>query len=73
MLRPDEVVLEVGCGSGVLDRWLARYTKANRIIGVDVNRYLLREAKALARSRVLPTSSRFRKETQKPSHSRTTT
>jgi SAM-dependent methyltransferase len=48
MLRPDEVVLEVGCGSGVLDRWLARYTKANRIIGVDVNRYLLREAKALA-------------------------
>lgn len=47
--RPDEVILEVGCGSGVLDRWLARYTaQANRIIGVDVNRYLLREAAALA-------------------------
>ena len=47
--RPGEVILEVGCGSGVLDRWLARYTKqANRIIGVDVNRYLLREAMALA-------------------------
>ena len=47
--RPGEVVLEVGCGSGVLDRWLAGYTtQANRIIGVDVNRYLLREATALA-------------------------
>jgi SAM-dependent methyltransferase len=46
--RPGEVILEVGCGSGVVDRWLARYTsQANRIIGVDVNRYLLREAAAL--------------------------
>ena len=48
-LRPGEVILEVGCGSGVLDRWLAQYTmQANRIIGVDVNRYLLREATTLA-------------------------
>jgi len=47
--RPGEVILEVGCGSGVLDRWIARRTtQANRIIGVDVNQYLLREAKALA-------------------------
>jgi SAM-dependent methyltransferase len=49
-LRPGETVLEVGCGSGVLDRWLARSTAhANQIIGVDVNRYLLREATALAK------------------------
>jgi SAM-dependent methyltransferase len=48
-LQPREVVLEVGCGSGVLDRWLAHYTtKSNPIIAVDVNRYLLREATALA-------------------------
>ena len=31
--RPGEVVLEVGCGSGVLDRWIARYTsQANPIV-----------------------------------------
>jgi ubiquinone/menaquinone biosynthesis C-methylase UbiE len=48
-MRPGEVILEVGCGSGVLDRWLARYmSQAKRIIGVDFNRYLLREATALA-------------------------
>jgi SAM-dependent methyltransferase len=47
--RPGDVILEVGCGSGVLDRWLTRYTSgANRIIAVDVNRYLLREAAAIA-------------------------
>jgi SAM-dependent methyltransferase len=48
-LRPGEIILEVGCGSGALARWLACYTlRANRIIGVDVNRYLLSEATALA-------------------------
>ena len=48
-LRSGETILEVGCGSGVLDRWIARHTsKANRIVGLDVNRYLLREAAALA-------------------------
>ena len=48
-LRPGEVILEVGCGSGVLDRWLAQHTMhGNHIIGVDVNRYLRREATALA-------------------------
>ena len=49
-LKSGELVLEVGCGSGVLDRWLAKYTtRTNPIIGVDVSRYLLREATALAR------------------------
>src|SRR5499426_984618 len=49
-LQPGENVLEVGCGTGVLDRWLARHTgRANPIVGVDINRYMLREAMALAR------------------------
>ena len=46
-LRPGQSVLEVGCGSGVILRWLARYVNgANRMTGVDINPYLLREAKA---------------------------
>ena len=49
-LQPRETVLEVGCGTAVLDRWLARRTGgANRIVGVDINRYLLREGAALVR------------------------
>lgn len=47
-LQPGETVLDVGCGSGVLDRWLARHTQmANRIVAVDIHRTLLREAAAL--------------------------
>jgi SAM-dependent methyltransferase len=49
-IQPGESVLEVGCGSGVVMRELARRTAgANRLIGRDVNSYLLREARALAR------------------------
>jgi ubiquinone/menaquinone biosynthesis C-methylase UbiE len=49
-IRPGESVLEVGSGSGVIMRELARRTAgANRLIGRDVNPYLLREARALAR------------------------
>ena len=48
-LRPGETVLEVGCGTGVLDRWLARHTgRAHHIVGIDISRYVLREAAALA-------------------------
>jgi SAM-dependent methyltransferase len=48
-LQPGETVLDVGCGSGVLDRWLAKRTgMANRIVAVDIHRTLLREAAALA-------------------------
>ncbi|MBI3329406.1 MAG: methyltransferase domain-containing protein [Nitrospinae bacterium] len=60
-LTPGEVVLEVGCGTGVLDRWLARRTDgANRIVAVDINRFLLREAMALARQEGLEHRIEFR-------------
>ena len=49
-IRPNEVVLEVGGGSGVVLREIARQTAgANRIIDVDISPYLLREAEALAK------------------------
>ena len=48
-LRPGDRILDVGCGSGVLSRWLAQHTGgANPIVAVDSNRYLLHEAETLA-------------------------
>jgi SAM-dependent methyltransferase len=49
-IEPGEIVLEVGGGSGVVVREIARRTEgANRIIDVDINPYLLREAASLAK------------------------
>jgi ubiquinone/menaquinone biosynthesis C-methylase UbiE len=60
-LEPGEVVLEVGCGTGVLDRWLAHRTGgANRIVAVDINPFLLREAMALAKQEALEHIIAFR-------------
>jgi SAM-dependent methyltransferase len=45
-----ERIVEVGCGSGAVIRWLAHHTGlANPLTGVDVNQYLLSEARNLAR------------------------
>jgi ubiquinone/menaquinone biosynthesis C-methylase UbiE len=42
--------LDVGCGTGVLDRWLVQRTGGlNPVVAVDIHRSLLREAAALAR------------------------
>lgn len=47
-LREGETILEVGCGTGVVDRWLAHYTSGRHAItGVDRSPYFLREAAAL--------------------------
>ena len=60
-LLPGERVLDVGCGSGSLDRWLAQRTrKANPIMAVDHSAYLLREAATLARSEGLEEAIEFR-------------
>lgn len=50
-LQPGESVMEVGCGTGALSRFLVRHTgRKNPVTGLDINGYLLREAAALARS-----------------------
>ena len=48
-LQPGQRVLDVGCGTGVHDRWLVQRTGgANPITGLDSNAFLLREAAILA-------------------------
>ncbi|MBL6952272.1 MAG: methyltransferase domain-containing protein [Alphaproteobacteria bacterium] len=59
-IQPGETVLDVGCGPGSLDRWLARHTQgANPITAVDVNGYFLREAAAIAEAEGLSDSISF--------------
>ena len=60
-LQRGDRLLEVGCGSGVLSRWLAQRTRgANPIVAVDINRYLLREAEALATKEGVSSMIKFR-------------
>jgi len=61
-IKPGDVVLEVGGGSGVVLREIARRTAgSNRIIDVDINPYLLREAAALAKREGLAARMEFRR------------
>jgi SAM-dependent methyltransferase len=60
-LAPGHRVLDVGCGSGVFDRWLAnRMDRRVHITGVDINPFFLQEAEVLARNEGLQETIEFR-------------
>ena len=60
-LAPGQSVLDVGCGSGVFDRWLAhRMNKTVHVTALDLNPYFLREAGALARQEGIDEAIEFR-------------
>jgi ubiquinone/menaquinone biosynthesis C-methylase UbiE len=53
-LQPGERIVEIGCGSGAVARWLATHTGADHAItAVDVNEYLLGEAASLTQAQGL--------------------
>jgi ubiquinone/menaquinone biosynthesis C-methylase UbiE len=58
---PGASILDVGCGSGALDRMLARgITAGCTITATDLNPFMLREAAALAREEGITDALRFR-------------
>jgi len=58
--QPGETILDIGCGSGALDRLLARRYATNPITATDLNPFLLREATALAEAEGLSHRVTFR-------------
>jgi SAM-dependent methyltransferase len=59
--EPGATILDVGCGTGAVDRWLATRTAGrNSIVGIDINPYLLREAAGLVRQEGLEQTIRLR-------------
>lgn len=60
-LAPGQSLLEVGCGPGAIVRRIAAQSRgANPIVAVDVNRYLISEAAALAKGEGLDRFIDFR-------------
>ena len=58
--QPGETILDIGCGSGALDRMLARsFAGKNPITATDLNPFLLREAKSLATAEGVSDAIRF--------------
>ena len=48
-LQSGQSILEIGCGTGVLTRWIARRTqRRNPITATDLSQYFLAEARGLA-------------------------
>ncbi len=58
--QPGETILDIGCGSGALDRILAGLRPANPITAIDINPFLQREAMALAAEAGLHAAIAFR-------------
>jgi SAM-dependent methyltransferase len=49
-IKPGDRIIEIGCGSGVVMRELARQTQsANHLLGLEISPYLRREAASLAK------------------------
>ena len=44
----SEALIEVGCGTGALFRSIVQHTGMARVTGLDINGFLLKEARALA-------------------------
>ena len=48
-LRADDLVLDIGCGSGWLSRAMAQVVTSGTVVGLDISRYVVRKTNRITR------------------------
>ena len=61
-IQPDDIVMDAGCGSGLIIPWLAEYIKTGKVIGVDFSEKMLKKARARANKANVLDRVTFRKD-----------
>jgi phosphatidylethanolamine/phosphatidyl-N-methylethanolamine N-methyltransferase len=61
-LRPDDRVLDVGTGTGLIIPWIAAKLSTGKVVGIDISEKMLRKAEERVQRLGLSSKAEFRRE-----------